>query len=203
MRLGHETGHSPLPSAKVKNEHSCASTALFVCMASTRTTNSVMNNILIMPKIPICSNCNVPKTVLFSFQCLLGCDRTDRYQCTGEIRCSHYQHRHMNSSILKREAAHFPKTMIPMSLCWWMSQKETTIMTVRSVMFLKFTQFWLLLHERALNSMQENHESSFIFIWEGNKCNLLQGTILNSCTKDQHKYHSDSCPQLVLEVSTS
>jgi len=44
MRLGHETGHSPLPRVKVKNEHSYASNALFVCVASTRTTNSVMNN---------------------------------------------------------------------------------------------------------------------------------------------------------------
>ena len=38
----------------------------------------------------------------------------DRYQCTGEIRCNHYHHRHMNSSILKREAAHFSKTMVSM-----------------------------------------------------------------------------------------
>jgi len=50
MRLGHETGHSPLPSAKVKNEHSYASTVLFVCMVSTRTANSVMNNIFILEK---------------------------------------------------------------------------------------------------------------------------------------------------------
>lgn len=114
MRLGHATGHSRLPSVKVENEHSCASTALFVCMASTRTTNSVMNDIFILPNIPICSNCNIPKMVLFSFQCLLGCDSRDRYQCTGEIGRNHYQHRHMNSSIPKREAAHFPKTLVPM-----------------------------------------------------------------------------------------
>lgn len=140
MRLSHETGHSPLPSAKVKNEHSYASTAPFVCMASTRTTNSVMNNIFKMPNVPICSNCNISKMVLFSFQCPLGCDRRDRYQCTGAIRCNHY-HRHMNSSILKREAAHFPKTLVHMLLCRWMSQKETIIKTLRSVRFLKFTQF--------------------------------------------------------------
>jgi hypothetical protein len=77
-------------------------------MASTRTTNSVMNNIFILSNIPIRSNCNIPKMVLFSFKCLLGCDRRERYRCTGDIRCNHYQHRHMNSSILKRKAAHFP-----------------------------------------------------------------------------------------------
>jgi hypothetical protein len=55
---------------------------------------------------------------------------------------------------------------------------------------------------RALNSMQENHESS-TGVREGNKCNLLHSTILNSGIKDQHKHHSDSCPQLVFEVSTS
>lgn len=87
-------------------------------------------------------------------------------------------------------------------LCRWMLQKKTILMTVRSARFLKFTQFWLLRHERALNSIQENHESS-TGVREGNKCNLLQGTILNSCIKDQHKYHSDSCPQLVFGVSTS
>jgi len=59
MRLGHETGHSPLPSVKVKNEHSYASTALFVCMASTRTTNSVTTNIFILPNNPVRSNCNI------------------------------------------------------------------------------------------------------------------------------------------------
>jgi hypothetical protein len=102
---------------------------------------TVMNNIIILPNIPICSYCNIPKMVLFSFQYLLRCDTRDRYQCTGEIRCNHYQHRHMNSSILKREAANFPKTLVPMLLCRRMSQKETIMMTVRSVRFLKFTQF--------------------------------------------------------------
>lgn len=112
MGLGHATGHSPLPSVKVKKEHSYASTALFACMASTRTTNSVMN-IFILLNISVCSKCNISKMVLFSFQCLLGCDRRDRYQCTGAIRCNHYHHRHMNKSILKTEAAQFPKTLVP------------------------------------------------------------------------------------------
>jgi hypothetical protein len=32
----------------------------------------------------------------------------------GEIRCNHYQHRSVNSSVLKMEAAHSFKTLVPM-----------------------------------------------------------------------------------------